>query len=66
MVKEKFGLKKSQNIMKMIVNGLKTSYVLLNIVFPIVMFYDFSLAGNFLSSRVPLAKIDIATNGNLY
>ena len=66
MVKEKFGLKMSQNIMKMIVNGLKTPYVLLNIVFPIVMFYDFSLAGNFLSSRVPLAKIDIATNGNLY
>ena len=66
MKKGKIGLKKSQNIMKMIVNGLKTPYILLNIVFPIVMFYGFSLAGNFLSSRVPLAKIDIATNGNLY
>ena len=66
MKKGKIGLKKSQNIMKMIVNSLKTPYILLNIVFPIVMFYGFSLAGNFLSSRVPLAKIDIVTNGNLY
>ena len=47
-------------------DGHKTPHILLNIVFPIDMFYGFSLSGNFLSQSVPLAKIDISTNENLY
>ena len=43
----------------------RTPYILLIIVFPIDMFYGFSLPGNFLFKSWPLAKIDICTNSSL-
>ena len=43
-------------------DSLKMPHILLNVVFPIDVFYGFSLSGYFLSSSVPLAKIDKETN----
>ena len=47
-------------------DGPRMPHILLNIVFSIDMFYSFSLPEHFLSQGVPLAKIDIFTNENLY
>ena len=47
-------------------DGRKTPYILLNIVFPIDIFYGFSLPGSFSSQGESLAKIYICTNENLY
>ena len=43
----------------------RTLKILLNLVFPIDMFYDFSLLGYVLPWSVPLAEIDICANENL-
>ena len=47
-------------------DGRKTPYILFNIVFPVDMFYGFSLPGSLSSQSVSLAKIYICTNENLY